>query len=154
MDNLQQLLESLKSEDPEVRKKATVALWVRWYEEAGQEAGNRMQEGIHFLNASQLDEAEDVFARLVADYPEFSEGHNKLATVLFLKGEYQLSIEQCQTTIKLNPHHFGAWNGLGMCQYQMGRFHEAIVSFQKALEIQPYAKSNRMYIAKCRGKLN
>jgi len=154
MDDLKQLLANLKNEDPQVRRKATAALWLRWHEEAGEKAGERVQEGIHFINENQLDEAEKVFTQLVQDYPDFSEGHNKLATVLFLKGEYLLSIDQCRETLKRNPHHFGAWNGLGMCLYQIGRFQEALASFQKALEIQPYARSNRVFIAKCRGKLN
>lgn len=154
MDDLEKLLEALKEPDSGIRKKATAALWLRWHEEGGEEASSRLQEGIHLLNEDRLNEAEELFSHLAKDYPDFPEAHNKLATVLFLNGNYKLSIEKCEHTLKLNPHHFGAWNGLGMCQYQTGHFQEAIKSFQRALEIQPYSQINRVFIAKCRGKLN
>lgn len=154
MDNLEKLLEALKLPDPAIRKKATAALWLRWHEEAGKDAEELIQQGIHLLNENRLGEAENLFARLTEDFPEFPEAHNKLATVLFLNGNYSHSIEECEITLRLNPHHFGAWNGLGMCLYQTGRYEKAIDSFQKALEIQPYAQSNRVYIARCRAKLN
>ncbi len=154
MNDLQKLLDDLKEPDPSVRKRATAALWLRWHEEAGEEATSRLQRGIQLLNENQLDDAEELFTVLASDYPEFSEAHNKLATVLFLNGNYALSIKECKTTLDLNPHHFGAWNGLGLCLYQTGHFQEAIRSFQQALEIQPYSQTNRVYIAKCRGKLN
>lgn len=154
MNDLQKLLEDLQEPDPSVRKRATAALWLRWHEEAGNEATSRLQEGIQLLNDNQLNDAEELFSLLASDFPDFPEAHNKLATVLFLNGNYTLSIEECEITLKLNPHHFGAWNGLGLCLYQTGRFQEAIKSFQKALEIQPYSRTNRVYIAKCRGKLN
>lgn len=154
MDSLEKLLEALKLPDPEIRKRATAALWLRWHEEAGEDAGERIQQGIHLLNENRLGEAENLFARLTDDFPEFPEAHNKLATVHFLNGNYSHSIVECEITLKLNPHHFGAWNGLGMCLYQTGRYQEAIKSFQKALAIQPYARSNQVYIARCRARLN
>ncbi len=154
MNELKQLLDDLKEPDPQVRKKATASLWLRWHEEAGEEATSRLQEGIQLLTHNQLDDAQELFSQLKADFPDFPEAHNKLATVLFLNGNFRLSIEECEITLELNPHHFGAWNGLGMCLYQTGQFQPAIESFQQALEIQPYSHTNRVFIARCRGKLN
>ena len=43
------------------------------------------------------------------------QGYNRRATVLFLLGRYQESIEDCQLVLELNPYHFGAASGMGMC---------------------------------------
>ena len=101
-----------------------------------------------------LDDALMVFHALVDDCPDFTEAHNKLATLLFLMGQYDEAVKECEEVLQRIPHHFGALNGLGMCLYELKRFEQAIVVFQRALEIQPYAQINRTYIARCRASLN
>ena len=71
-----------------------------------------------------------------------------------VQGKFKQSAEECEVTLDKNPHHFGAWNGKGMCLYKLARYDEAIKCFEMAMEIQPYADINRGYIARCRGKLN
>jgi tetratricopeptide (TPR) repeat protein len=154
MDHLERLLNDLKSIDRKVRKQATQSLWVRWYQQCGEAAERRLYEGIRYMDADQLQQARTVFAQLAEEYPNFTEAHNKLATVLYLEGDYEGAVRECKVVLDRIPHHFGAWNGLGMCLFHLGHLEEAITSFQKALEIQPYAETNRHYIGLCRGKLN
>ena len=106
------------------------------------------------MGLQKLDEAQAHFEKVIEIYPEFAEAHNKLATVLFLLGDYENSINECKVTLKMNPHHFGAWHGMGLCLYQLANYPKAIESFKSALEIQPYADINRKYIARCMGNLN
>ncbi|CAI2717993.1 tetratricopeptide repeat protein [Nitrospina watsonii] len=154
MNDLERLLSDLKKIDPKVRKQATQALWVRWYQECGEAAERKLYEGIRFMDANDLKRAGNVFLNLTDEYPEFTEAHNKLATVLYLDGHYEEAIGECMIVLEKAPHHFGAWNGMGMCLFHLRRLNEAIFSFEKALEIQPYAQDNRHYIGLCRGKLN
>ncbi len=154
MGKTEKYLEDLKSEDPARREKATGALWVLWHRQAGIELERELNEGTRLMNLQQLDEALIVFQTLVEKCPDFAEAHNKLATLLYLLGQYDESVKECEAVLRQIPHHFGALNGMGMCLYEMKRFEEAIVSFQKALEVQPYAEINRIYIARCRGSLN
>ncbi len=154
MDETQKLLDALKDSDPEVRSQATQALWRMWFGQAGAEAESTLFQGTQMMNSHRLEEAEAVFMNLIQRHPDFPEAHNKLATVLFLKGDYTGSVVECQRTLKMNPHHFGAWNGMGLCLYQLARYNEALKSFERALTIQPHAHINRKYIARCRGHLN
>lgn len=55
----------------------------------------------------------------------------------------------CEQVVKLNPHHFGAWHGLRLCQAGLENYSEAISAFRKALEIQPYALINQKLILEC-----
>lgn len=154
MENIERLLNDLKSSDRKVRKQATQSFWIRWYQQCGPAAEQRLYEGIRHMDSGHLPQAREVFAELAEAYPEFTEAHNKLATVLYLEGEYESAIRECQVVVDRVPHHFGAWNGMGMCLFHLGRLEEAITCFQKALEIQPYAETNLRYIGLCRGKLN
>lgn len=154
MNKIQQLLSDLKNSDPATRNHATQQLWQTWYQEGGKLAEDQLDQGTQLMGENLLDEAKKVFKSLIKNYPDFAEAYNKLATLLFMKGEYAESVFECERTLKLNPHHFGALNGMGMCLYQLARYDKALASFQRALEIQPYADINRDYIARCRANLN
>ena len=154
MDNIKKLLLNLHSSFYELRQTATMALWDYWYLEAGKDAELQILKGVELLDNKTFEEARYHFKKIIKAYPRFAEAHNKLATVLFLLGEYENSIVECKTTLKINLHHFGAWHGMGLCLFQLARYAEAIESFKSALKIQPYAEINRKYIAKCMGILN
>ncbi|MBC8283299.1 MAG: tetratricopeptide repeat protein [Nitrospinae bacterium] len=149
-----ELLQDLLSEDSELRQTATHGLWDLWLSQAGKEAESLIRQGTKQMDCGQYELAQKIFENLIMDFPEFAEAHNKLATVLYMQKEYSQSIKECETTLQLNPNHFGAWNGHGLCMFQLARYTEAIKSFKMALTIQPHAKFNKIYIAKCRGQLN
>ncbi|MBL4665620.1 MAG: CDC27 family protein [Nitrospinaceae bacterium] len=152
--NEKELLQDLLSEESALRQNATQALWDLWFSQAGEEAKFRIREGTQLMDGQQYQKAQEIFENLVMDCPEFAEAHNKLATVLYMQKKYSPAIKECEITLKLNANHFGAWNGHGLCLFQLARYHEAIKSFQTASILQPYAEFNKVYIAKCRGQLN
>ncbi len=152
--NEKELLQDLLSKESALRQNATRALWDLWFSQAGEEAEFRVREGTQFMDGQQYQKAQEVFENLVMDFPNFAEAHNKLATVLYMQKKYSPAIKECEITLKLNASHFGAWNGHGLCLFQLARYPEAIKSFQAALALQPYAEFNKVYIAKCRGQLN
>ena len=90
MDRIQQYLESLKSEDSAAREKATRELWALWYRQAGAEMEEELNRGTRLMTHKNLDGALKVFQELIEKRPDFSEAHNKLATLLFLKGQYTI----------------------------------------------------------------
>lgn len=154
MNELQQLLNDLKSPNPDTRSHATQELWSLWYREAGGQAEEQLNQGTRLMGENQMDAAKQVFEDLLENYPDFAEAHNKLATLLFLQEELEESVVECECTLQINPHHFGALHGMGMCLYKLARYDEALKCFKRALEIQPYADANREFIAQCLGKLN
>ena len=152
--NEKELLQDLLSEESALRQNATRALWNLWFSQAGEEAETQIREGTQLMDYQQYQKAQEIFEKIVMDCPEFAEAHNKLATVLYMQKKYSPAIDECKITLKLNPNHFGAWNGHGLCLFQLARYPEAIKSFQAASTLQPYAEFNKVYIAKCRGQLN
>ncbi len=154
MDKTGQYLENLKNEDPDVREKATRDLWILWHRQEGIELERELNEGTELMDQQKQDEALIAFQILVEKCPDFAEAHNKLATLLFMMGQYDEAVKECDEVLRRIPHHFGALNGMGMCLYELKRFEEAILAFKLALEVQPYALINRTYIARCRANLN
>ena len=142
MEDEKKLLSELHSKAPELRNSATMALWDFWYFEAGEVAETYIRKGEDLMSLNKFEEAQFHFEKVIKTYPEFAEAHNKLATVLFLLGDYKNSVNECKVTLKMNPHHFGAWHGMGLCLFKLARYSEAIESFKSALEIQPYANIN------------
>lgn len=149
-----ELLQDLLSEYPEFRQNATQALWNLWFSQAGEEAESRIRKGTQQMDFHQYALAQQSFENLIMDFPEFAEAHNKLATALYLQKKYSQAVKECEIALQLNPNHFGAWNGHGLCLFALVRYAEAIRSFKKALSLQPYSEFNKIYIAKCRGQLN
>jgi len=154
MDDVKKLLLNLHNKTPDLRNSATMALWNHWYIEAGEVAETYIHKGESLMGLEKFKEAQVHFEKTIKNFPEFAEAHNKLATVFFLLGEYENSVGECKVTLKMNPNHFGAWHGMGLCFYKLALYSEAIESFKSALDIQPYSKINRKYIATCLGYLN
>jgi len=81
--------------------------------------------------------AVETFTRIIERRPEFAEGWNKRATVLYLLGEYRRSLADCDEVMKRNPHHFGALSGYGMIHLKLGDPARALAYFERALAVNP-----------------
>jgi tetratricopeptide (TPR) repeat protein len=147
-------LQDLKSPDEEIREQATEELWRIWYTQKGMTGFQVLQRAQVLLQAGEPTEAEIVLTDLVETMPDFAEAWNRRAVLYYLCGEYRRAIGDCQTVIRLNPIHFGALHGLGLCYVAVGKYRDAIQAFQKALEIQPYAIQNQRLILECTAKLS
>ncbi len=51
--------------------------------------------------------------------------------------------------IQINPVHFGALHGIGLCEVAQGKYRQAIQAFSRALEIQPYSLVNQRLVLEC-----
>lgn len=148
------LLEDLKNPDEAVREQATAHLWRIWFQQKG-------AYGLEFIERSQVlfssgdtAQAEAVLTELITDQPDFAEAWNRRALLYYTQGKYEMALDDCQMVINLNPVHFGALHGLGLCYAALGDYRAAIQSFREALAIQPYALVNQMLILECTARLS
>ncbi|WP_425052343.1 tetratricopeptide repeat protein [Psychromarinibacter sp. S121] len=75
---------------------------------------------------------------LIETYPDYAEGWNQRATVLFLVGDYEGSLADVDEVLKREPRHFGALAGRAMIYFQQGRLPLAQLSVRKALTVHPF----------------
>jgi tetratricopeptide (TPR) repeat protein len=81
---------------------------------------------------------------LVKHQPQFAEGWNQLAYVLFLAGSYDASLEALDQTLALEPMHYAALAGKGIILIQQGKAAEAQAPLRRALAINPWLKERNL----------
>jgi tetratricopeptide (TPR) repeat protein len=96
------------------------------------------------MSASDFKMAIDAFTQVTQIAPDFAEGWNKLATVHYLTGDYQDSLDEIGHTLELEPRHFGALSGLGLVQVELNHTEQALDAFERALDVYPLMQGARM----------
>jgi tetratricopeptide (TPR) repeat protein len=81
---------------------------------------------------------------MVEHQPQFAEGWNQLAYVLFLAGSYDASLEALEQTLALEPMHYAALAGKGIILIQQGKEAEAQIPLRRALAINPWLKERNL----------
>ena len=95
------------------------------------------------MDVGELDNAIELFSKVIEQSPEFAEGWNKRATVYFLKGELNKSISDIEKTLNLEPRHFGALDGLAEIYLMQDDLVGAAVIYRRILEIIPSSKKSQ-----------
>lgn len=148
------LLADLKSVDEAVRETATRELWRIWFHQKGAYGLEILEQSQVLLQAGKVNEAEVLLTNLINDQPDFAEAWNRRAVLYYLQGRYRNSLEDCQKVVSLNPIHFGALHGIGLCYAALEEYAAAIQAFRQALEIQPHAINNQRMILECTARLS
>lgn len=112
-------------------------IWAIWLETSDQAAASLLQSGLDAMQVNDQLAALQAFDRLVTVAPDFAEGWNKRATVHYLVGNFEQSLDDIATTISLEPRHFGALSGRGLVYVSLEDFGQALVSFEAALDVYP-----------------
>jgi tetratricopeptide (TPR) repeat protein len=137
MDDVPALLARLRDPDEDVRAIAERAIWVIWSRSGNPQTDAVFLEGLAQMNAGRFQEGIATFSRVIEMAPEFAEGWNKRATLYFLVGDLQRSLQDCDEVIKRNPHHFGVLAGYGQIYAQLGDYERALDYFKRALAVNP-----------------
>ncbi len=89
------------------------------------------------MDQSDFSGAEDLFRGLIAQFPNWAEAVNKLATLCYLQKRYAESLELCRKVVALKPDHFGAWQGMTLCAIQVQDWASALEGARNSLRLQP-----------------
>lgn len=149
----EQLLAQLHHQDEEVRAAATELFWQQWFQQKGIQGARQLMRGQALMQGGHLAAAATLLDELIHDQPDFAEAWNRRAVLHYATGDYDRAIADCQATLNLVPHHFGALHGLGLCHAALGDYSAAIQAFRQALAVQPYALVNQRLILECTAKL-
>jgi tetratricopeptide (TPR) repeat protein len=148
------LLQDLKNSDENVRDRATTELWRTWFNQKGDYGMQILRRSQVALDAGNVHYALDLLTKLISESPDFAEAWNRRAVLHYTQGNYKKSLHDCEITLKLNPIHFGAMHGMGLCYAALGEYIHGIQAFRRALEIQPFALVNQKLILECTARLN
>ncbi len=116
----------------------TEQIWAIWTTSDNAEVNRLMDEGVAAMAAQDYRAALSDFTKMIGIAPDFAEGWNKRATVLWLLHDYEGSMADVDKTLALEPRHFGALWGLGTMDAALEHDEEAIAAFEKALAVNPH----------------
>jgi tetratricopeptide (TPR) repeat protein len=144
-----QLLAALQLDAPNTRKLAKKALEFSWFTAAGDEAQDALHKAMDAVEEERYQEALDILNKLIAKKPTFAEAWNQRAAVYWKLGRHEESILDCERTLVLKPHHYGAWQGMGICRLHLGQVNEACRCLREALKVLPHDEATQDALRKC-----
>ena len=127
-------------------------IWQIWIESEDVSISQLMRRGMTAMSRGDHDLALDAFDKLVKQAPDFAEAWNKRATVLYLMGRLDESVNDIRQTLALEPRHFGALSGLSLIYDAVEKPEAAIRSLEAALEINPHLQGTEERIRSLREK--
>jgi len=129
----------LHDEDPIVSELAADSLWSVWFRADSKEHNLELQRLMR--QRVDGDTASGVlagFRALIDKAPRFAEAYNQRAIVYFRLGDLAKAIADCEKTLRLNPYHFGAANGLAQSFMRQKKLRAALRSYRRANRINPH----------------
>jgi len=141
------------TDDDATASAATNMIWAIWTYSEDDDVRRLMASGIQAMRIRAYPDALRYFDRIIEVAPAFAEGWNKRATVFYLMGDFEKSIDDVDVTLALEPRHFGALSGLGQICMAMGEEEEALTAFEEALEVHPHLVGARATVSVLREKL-
>jgi tetratricopeptide (TPR) repeat protein len=139
---------ALNDRDPTVRLLAETSIrkvWLRY----GTEAQQKQLSIIIRLNAARR--YRDALARahrLLEEIADFAEVYNQRAVAYYGLGEHAEAIQDCRTTLELNPYHFAAAAGMGQAYLELRDPIAALEAFRRALRLNPDLHAVRIQVAR------
>jgi tetratricopeptide (TPR) repeat protein len=137
MGDVSVLTQALRDPDRGVRTLAEQSLWRVWSRSGDRDADKVFLQGVEEMQRGDLGEAVGTFTEIIKRKPDFAEAWNKRATAYYLSGEFEKSLADCDEVMKRNPVHFGALSGYGLIYLQLGKPEDALLYFERALDVNP-----------------
>ncbi|KAG0555078.1 hypothetical protein KC19_12G142700 [Ceratodon purpureus] len=132
------LLEGLRDKNPFLVEQTEKAMWKIFMRSGREDIDQKLQDGVELLTTKDgYRKAKNILTEIINEAPSFAEGFNKRATVNYLLEEYDEAIKDCYSTLELNPYHFGALSGMGLCYAARRELESALFWFEKAVALHP-----------------
>ena len=143
-DRLETLFITLSSSsDEQIIRSTENQIWEIWFAHPNSDVERLMQIGVQRMNANRQTEALIIFSELVENFPDYAEAWNRRATLHYILGNYQESIDDIERVLSLEPRHFGALSGLGLVYLQLDQLRKAKEAFEDLIEIHPNSPNAR-----------
>ena len=145
---LNQLFEQLKkSDNASIALEIEMKIWNIWSTHPTQDKFTRsLEKGSGLMSIGELELSVKVFSTIINADPDWAEGWNKRATVFYLMGRYQDSLNDIDEVLKRESRHFGALSGQGLVQIKLKNYEKAIKSYQAAQKIYPSINAAKVMI--------
>jgi tetratricopeptide (TPR) repeat protein len=132
------LLDQLKLARDEVEAEKLVAkIWAAWRQSGDPAIDDMMAQADVLMQSGRAADALALLDDVVSKAPDFAEGWNKRATLLYVMRQFDRSMADIRKVLILEPRHFGAIAGVGLIALAKGDRARALSAYEKVLEIDP-----------------
>lgn len=128
-------------------------IWEIWTSHEDAKIDALMAAGLQRMVPGQYANSLAIFNKVITEAPDFAEGWNKRATLLYLMGDLTGSVRDIESTLALEPRHFGALAGLGLIYRAIEKPKSALKAFEKVLEISPQSLGARIHVKQLRAEM-
>lgn len=90
-----------------------------------------------YLREGAAGKAETELARVVAEQPQFAEGHAEYGVALARKKAYAEAVGEIERGLELGYRDAGSLNSLGISRAQLGQHEAALEAYREALQLDP-----------------
>jgi len=118
-------------------------IWKIWYTYKNRRLQDLLVEASEAMEDGDQDHALELANRVIEEAPQFAEAWNLRATLYYDMGSYLASLSDIEQTLKLEPRHFGALAGRGLCYLALDEEDKALAAFEAALKLHPWMPSAR-----------
>lgn len=142
------LFEALKNAPNEKEARLIeTEIWEAWIDAApSPELREQVESAMRMRGEYNYQGAREVLDKVVAEAPDYPEGWNQRAFILFLQGDYEASLADIKKVLELEPRHFGALSGQAMIYITQGRAELAQKTLRDAVNVHPYLKERALLI--------
>lgn len=129
-------------------------IWHEWSMSGSPAVDLLLQRGRDAMAAGDLDGAIEHLSALIDHAPDFAEAYNARATAYYEAGLYGPSMRDIESTLALNPRHFGAMTGLALILEDLGFQTEALRVYRSVSAIHPHRPNVKEAIERLQSELD
>ena len=124
-------------QDISQQNKIVSNIWAEWTKIDNPESQKIMDMVPYFFQSRNYDEAIEALSYLIEKEPNFSEAYNKRATFYFMMGDFENSMKDIETTLALEPRHFGALDGMSRILISHKKYDQAFKVYEEMMKLMP-----------------
>ena len=147
------VLPRLHDKDPGLRTVALGTVWRMWGRSGDKEIDTLYGDGTTEMQEGNVLEAIRIFSDIIAKRPAFAEAWNKRATLYFMVGQFELSMQDCEEVLKRVPKHFGALSGYAQMLAERDQPEKALDLMQRAVAVNPNMANAELLMADLRRRI-
>ena len=119
----------------------TINIWDIWHETNDPKISSDFFKGIGLMHNGNIETSINYFTKVIEANPNFAEAWNKRATAYYLLGDFDKSMIDINQTLKLEPRHFGALDGMALIFIQEKKYENALDIYDEIIKIFPKSKT-------------
>lgn len=128
-------------------------IWRIWHAHEDEKVQAVMSRGQFYLGRGDRAAALAAFDQAVRLAPDFAEAWNARATLHYLLGDYRRSLADIREVLKLEPRHFGALAGRGLCWLALDKPRKALAAFKASLAVHPHQPGTQARVEQLKDRL-